>query len=29
MTKRMTKAPIHLPMQTEARERHWERVYNT
>ena len=25
----MTKAPIHLPMQTEARERHWERVYNT
>jgi|TARA_B110000263_G_scaffold88174_1_gene77029 SAM-dependent methyltransferase len=29
MTKRMTKAPIHLPMQTEARERHWEQVYNT
>ena len=25
----MTKAPIHLPMQTEARERHWEQVYNT
>ena len=25
----MTKAPIHLTMQTEARERHWERVYNT
>ena len=25
----MTKAPIYLPMQTEARERHWERVYNT
>ena len=25
----MTKAPIYLRMQTEARERHWERVYNT
>ena len=25
----MAKAPIHLPMQTEMRERHWEQVYNT
>ena len=25
----MAKAPIHLPMQTEMRKRHWEQVYNT
>ena len=25
----MAKTPIHLPMQTEMRKRHWEQVYNT